>query len=301
MEVWNETFVSRGSVRLKNSSPLDRYVFAKPYFDPAGLILAEENGVCVGFAHAGFGPDAAGAALDKKTGVVCILGVRASHRQHGVGAGLLEQCESYLKSQGAQTILAGARYPCDPFYFGLYGGSEGAGFLATDAAAEGFFTRRGYALSQKTLILQKSLKEPSKLFDSRFTALRQRFDLRLCTRKRMDNWWKDCIFSAVEPIDFYLEERTTGQRVAHTLLWEMEGFCVRWNQPAVGMVDFEISANYRRQGIGKYFLSQLLRHLQEQFFEIAELHVAEENSIGLGFCRSLGFQQVDVGQLYKKT
>ena len=300
VEVWNETFSSRGSVRLRNSSPLDRYVLAKPYFDPAGLILAEEDGACVGFAHAGFGPNAEGSALDMTTGVIAVLGVRSGHRQKGIGAGLVEQCERYVKERGASAIVAGAKYPCDPFYFGLYGGSEGAGFLATDVAAQGFFEDRGYKLSQRALILQRSLKEPSKIFDPRFNNIRTRFDLRLMTRKKMDNWWQECIFGAVEPLDFYLEEKTTNHRVAHSLLWEMEGFCVRWNQPAVGIVDFKVEPEFRRQGLGKYYLTQLLRHLQEQFFEVAETHVDEGNTAGLAFCTNLGFKQVDVGNVYRK-
>ena len=40
----------------------------------------------VGFAHAGFGPDAGRTALDRRTGVVCALGVVPSHRRRGVGS-----------------------------------------------------------------------------------------------------------------------------------------------------------------------------------------------------------------------
>jgi len=56
VEVWNETFTGRGAVRLASSTPLERFVFSKPLFDPAGLFIAEEDERCLGFAHAGFGP-----------------------------------------------------------------------------------------------------------------------------------------------------------------------------------------------------------------------------------------------------
>src|SRR5262245_40819729 len=77
MEVWNDAFTQRGAVRMQTSSPLERHAFAKLYFDPAGLIIAEESGVCVGFAHAGFGSDAKGEGLLPDAGVTCLLGVRA--------------------------------------------------------------------------------------------------------------------------------------------------------------------------------------------------------------------------------
>src|SRR4051794_31423623 len=55
VNVWNEAFPGRGAVRLASSTPLERYVFAKPSFAPAGLFLAEED-ECIGFAHAGLAP-----------------------------------------------------------------------------------------------------------------------------------------------------------------------------------------------------------------------------------------------------
>ena len=53
VKVWNASVAGRGAARLANPSILERFVFAKPYFDPAGLTLAWEGAECVGFAHAG--------------------------------------------------------------------------------------------------------------------------------------------------------------------------------------------------------------------------------------------------------
>ena len=54
-------------------------------------------------------------------------------------------------------LYAGAMFPLNPFYLGLYGGSELPGFLATDAAAEVFFTKRGYQVCRTTRVLQRRL------------------------------------------------------------------------------------------------------------------------------------------------
>ena len=40
VEVWNQAFTGRGTVGLRTATPLERFVFAKTYFDPAGLIVA---------------------------------------------------------------------------------------------------------------------------------------------------------------------------------------------------------------------------------------------------------------------
>src|SRR5260370_38032320 len=78
VEIWNEAFLSRGAVQIRHGSALERFVFAKPYFDPEGLIVAVQDGVRVGFAHAGFGPNNAESAVSTAGGVTCLVGVRPS-------------------------------------------------------------------------------------------------------------------------------------------------------------------------------------------------------------------------------
>ena len=143
-EIWNDAFSGRGSVKFSGASPLETFVFAKPYFDPAGLIVAHEEGRQVGFAHVGFGPNAEQSALCTKSGVICLLGVRATYRRRGIGSELLRRCEAYLTERGAQRVFAGPQAPFDPFYFGLYGGAGLPGFLVSDPNAEPFFVQRGY-------------------------------------------------------------------------------------------------------------------------------------------------------------
>ena len=78
----------------------------------------------------------------------------------------------------------------------------------------------------------------------------------------------------------------------------MEGFSYRWQRPAAGLVGFQVEASLRRKGLGKFLLVTLLRQLQEQYCEIVETHIDDNDPIGLKFLRDLGFQQVDVGQVF---
>ena len=96
---------------LKDGAAEGVFVLGKPYFDPTGLVLAEEQGDVIGWALAGFGPDAAGTCLDPSTGIVCVLGVLPDRRRRGIGAELLRRCEDYLRGRGAQVLLAGPMAP----------------------------------------------------------------------------------------------------------------------------------------------------------------------------------------------
>jgi ribosomal protein S18 acetylase RimI-like enzyme len=299
-EVWNDALTGRGAVRLRNSSPLERLTFSKLFFDPEGLIIAEDDGRSVGFVHAGFGADSGGNALDMQTGVTCLLAVTPPHRGRGIGTELLRRSEDYLRSRGAQSLCAGQLAPQDPFYFGLYGGSELHGFLDSDAGTGSFFTRRGYEVSRTVNILQRRLNTPVKVFDTRFIGHRQRFELCEDAASRLRSWWQYNQFNGGEPRVFTLLDRTTAQYAAQATWWEMEGFSARWNLPAVGVVDWFVRPELRRQGVGKFFLTQLLRKAKEELLEIMELHVFADNLAAAKLCQGLGFEQVDLGRMYQR-
>jgi ribosomal protein S18 acetylase RimI-like enzyme len=295
VEIWNEAFTGRGAVRLRNTSPLERFVFAKPIFDPAGLFVAEENNRRLGFAHA-----AMTQADQPGVGVICALGVRPETRRRGIGTELLRRCENYLRERGAKTLHAGPHWPFNPFYPGLYGGCDSPGFLASDPQAEPFFLRHQYEVSLKTLVMQRLLDQPMKIIDPRFAPHRQRFQVRACSPRSLHGYWKECILGFLDPLELQLEDKQAGTVAAVSLVWEMDLFGQRWNRPAIGIMGFEVEPKLRRLGIGKFLLSQLLRQVQEQYFEIAEVHLRQDNQPAIQFLKSLAFEHIDTGQVFTR-
>jgi ribosomal protein S18 acetylase RimI-like enzyme len=296
VEVWNEAFPGRGAVTLRNSTPLERFVLAKPYFDPAGLILAEVDGQCVGFAHS--------AAVDPgsglRQGVICMLGLLPARRGQGIGPELLRRSEEYLVGRGAQIFLAGGYDRSNPFYFGIYGGANCPGFLQSNPEAEDFFLKSGYRVHQTILVLQRQLDTEIRVSDPRFGPLRNQYHIRMRSPRRLKDWWQECTVGVVEPLEFLLEDKPTGAIKARTLAWEMEGFSARWGWPAVGVIDFEVDPASRHRGLGKYFLTSILKQLQEQYFQTVEAQIDETNTLAIDFLSPLGFEQVDLGRVYAK-
>src|SRR5690606_20222928 len=118
-----------GFARLSGCDTLERYVFSKPYFDREGLILAEVDGKVVGMGHFGFGCDETFSHLDRTHGTACMLLVHHAYRRRGIGSKLLELGQAYLRERGTVYQYAGSLHPINPFYLGLYGGSESPGIL----------------------------------------------------------------------------------------------------------------------------------------------------------------------------
>ena len=63
-----------------NASLLEQYIFAKPYFDPKGLIVAMHGEEAVGFIHAGFGANDDESNISTEMGTTYQLMLRAEHR-----------------------------------------------------------------------------------------------------------------------------------------------------------------------------------------------------------------------------
>ncbi len=292
-EIWNEAFLGRGAVRLRHSAALENSVYSKVYF--------ERDGVTVGFVHAGFGPNDAGTALDRSTGVVCAIGVKPSYRGRGIGTELLRRAEAYLASRGARTILAGPQAPWNPFYFSLYGGSNSPGFLESDPDAGPFLSRHGYTAGDVWQVLHRPLNQPLQVVDTRFVDYRRRFEVQISPRTASGTWWQECVLGPIEPVEFRLIDKTDGQVAARATVWEMEGFSWRWNQPSVGLLDVAVPPERRRQGLAKFLLVQMVRYLQDQFFGIVETQTCAANTVARALFDRLGFQPVDTGHLYRKS
>jgi ribosomal protein S18 acetylase RimI-like enzyme len=299
--LWNEALTHRGAVELRSHTPLENAVFNKPYFDPLGFVIAEDDtGKLVGFAHAGFAPTDDLSALDRSHGVICAIAIHPSHRRQGIGTELLRRAEAYLRDRGSTVLRAGPVRPEKPFYLGVYGGSNAPGFLRSDPEIEPFLLVHGYSPDRRTNVFDRRLDTALNIVDSRFGPLRRRYEGQALPQARLGSWFRECVFGPLEPSEFRLDDKATGLTAARALYWEMTDYGWRWGAPPAGIVDVQVRNDLRRQGLGKYLLAQLLRHLQEQYFAVAEVQVPETEEAAAKLFRSLGFVQVDVGVSYTK-
>ncbi len=298
-DLWNNCLTEPGAATIRTPTVLEFFTFAKPYFDPEGLLLAVSDGQPVGFAHGGFGPSADGRAVDPATGVVCALGVLPDFRRQGTGTALLARSEDYLRRRGAQQLFAGPFAPANPFTFALYGGSQSSGFLDSSPTARPFLERRGYRSCETAHVYRCPVERASAIADGRFPAMRNRYEIVLQPRRGL-TWYEESVVGPIELHEFHLRDKVTGRQVVRTSVWEMETFGPRWGEHAVGILELETAPDARRKGLGKFLMSMLLRHLREQFFTLAEAHVPETNEVAKDLLQASGFARTDTGRRFKR-
>ncbi len=189
--------------------------------------------------------------------------------------------------------------PLNPFYFGLYGGADSPGFLASDTSAGLFFEHHGFQPFETTLVFERKLEGYQPVIDPRFVALRRRYDVQLIPQPEIQSWWQECVLGNFEPVEFRLQDKLSGIPAARALVWEMSA----GRQPghgAAGILNIQVRPDVRRQGLAKFLLNQMIRYIQEQFFRSSEVHIPDQNEATLELFKSLGFEKVDVGRSYHR-
>lgn len=279
---------------------LEALVLSKTYFDPQGLILALDDGRPVGFAHAGFGANDDENALEKQLGIVCAVMVEPEFRRRGIGRELLARSEGYLKACGAEVLYAGGMHPLNPFYLGLYGGSELPGFLESNPSARPFLEACHYHSADECLVFERPVDAPLGNIDVRLIHINRRTRLEVYDGLAGPTWWWAATMGPFEQVRFSVLSRADGRRLAEAAVWDMHLLSRKWQRHTMGLVNVSVVEDQRRQGIGKFLVTEILRQLKEQFVAVLQVQTMRRNTAAIAFYESLGFEQIDSGAIYRK-
>lgn len=278
----------------------DSLVFAKPYFDRDGLIVAVDGDRPVGFSHASFGPTDDGNNICTDLGVTSLVMVRANYQRRGIGCELVNRSEEYLKSRGAKMLYAGGIKPLNGFYLGLYGGSELPGVLESTAHAQQLFRASGYDEIDRVIVFQRELASFRPTVDRRQLTIRRRATVRYVSDPATRTWWEANTYGPFDRIRFDLIANDTKQALGSTLFWNMQPLASSWGVHAVGMIDVEIADTQRRQGLATFLIGDSLKQLGEMGFSLVEVQTMQHNAAARALYSKLGFRQTDTGSVLRK-
>ncbi|MEK6238693.1 MAG: GNAT family N-acetyltransferase [Planctomycetales bacterium] len=279
---------------------LEYFIFSKPYFFYDGLIVACDGDQPIGFVHGGFGPTPDRAGLDLEVGTVCFIVVRPEYRRRGIGKELLGLCEGYFLEAGCKTLYGGSARPIDPFYLGIYGGSEMPGVLTSLPEVGPFLLAHGYEEETRRLVVECELASFQAPVDRRQAEHRRNLTVELVYDPPPSDWWDACTLSNFERVRFELFDSATREVLGKVNLWMLDPLAHSWGVRAVGMTDLEINEPHRRQGLGSYLVSEALRRLYEQGIWLVQAQADVLNEAAMGLFNKLGFSEVDQGVRYIK-
>lgn len=298
--LWRSRAGQPGLLQPVSPDLFEQLLFAKLYFDYGGLFLAWDDGVPVGFAHAGFGPNAEQSAIATDTGVICVVLTRPGCAEAEVSAGLIDRCEDYLRRRGAKTCLGGGLNPIYPFYVGLYGGSELPGLLDSDVVARNAFAARGYRETERTTILRRELDRFESPMDRRQMQARRQMVVEVTVDAPTRTWWEACVLGEFELTRFDLVPRVGGSPVASADFRSMESSGSISLGRAAGLMGLHVAETHRRRGLAVFLLSEAFRQFFRQGILRVEVQTRQSNPAAMEMFRRLGFEPIEEGGVWEK-
>jgi ribosomal protein S18 acetylase RimI-like enzyme len=299
--LWNRAVPAHATARPLSGHDFDTHVVCKQHFDAEGLIIAERDGRIVGFAHAGFGPeDPIGPPhhLGHALGTIAMLMVEAEAAEAELGRGLIAEAERYLRRLGAEVIYAGGQFPLNPFYWGLYGGSEWAGILSAHATFVRCVVEAGFEPVSTTVLLEADLSTPEPR-DPRVALIRRQARVEVIEDAMPGNWWESMAIGEFRPTRYRLLSKADGGELAHATTWDMNWFGRVDGRARIGLIDLEVDPAHRRKGFGRHLVAEILRQARNDMVALVEVQTGATNAAALGLYQSLGFEPVETTVLYR--
>ncbi len=289
-------------LRAQNISvtTLEEHLFAKPYFDRQGLLVAEEQGEMIGFVHAGLGADSEQCAIDASLGVVALFVPPDEGSHDSVAAELLGAAEAYLRDHGVVRAIAGGVSPQHPFYLGLYGGALLPGIAESDKWLLEQFSSAGFERTGERHILRRSLTGFRPPVDRDLMRIRRTHQLESCETPVADHWCEACTLGVLNRRRYKLVSRSGNEVAAMVDVWDMEPLSGSWGLNAMGVCCWDGCEGPSEPLCHLFLLGETMKKLSSEGVSILEIQVSPEETARRDVCRRLGFEQVERGLVLVK-
>jgi ribosomal protein S18 acetylase RimI-like enzyme len=301
--LWNEAVPRTAAARRLTVHELDAHALGGVLFEAAGLIVAERDGRIAGFVHAGFGPELPIPStrpfeLCREIGTVAMLAIEPGLEDTDLAPGLVTAAERYLRSHGAKVIYAGGLFPLNPFYWGVYGGSEGSGVLSGHDAFQRALSGLGYEPVGATVLLEADLQTADPR-DPRAALIRRQVQVEFDEDPLPAHWWEELALGEFHLTQVRIRNKSDGARLAGATTWDMQWFGREDGRSRLGLIDLAVESEHRRKGLGRFLALEIFRHARAEAIGLVQVQTAATNEPALAFYASLGFSPVAQSTLFR--
>jgi ribosomal protein S18 acetylase RimI-like enzyme len=227
-----------------------------------------------------------------------MLAVEPGPEDQELEQGLISRAQGYLRDRGATVLFAGGLFPLNPFYWGLYGGSEYAGLLGAHRSFHRAARRAGYEPMSTTVLLEADLSAPEPR-DPRSTLLRRLARVESVEDVLPAHWWEARAIGEFRPTRYRLLAKADEAELARATTWDMAWFGRYDGRSRIGLIAVEVAAGHRRRGFGRLLVHEILRQARAEMVGAVAVQTSATNLPALALYQSLGFRRVEETTLYR--
>lgn len=283
-----------------SSTEFEQFVLSRPYFQADGLILAcdDETGTALGFVHCGFGPEDPEKhcwKLDRTLGTIALV---CCGDDPDVAATLVSAGKAWLESSGAKVIYAGGRSPLNPFYWGLYGGSEFSGILAGTPQVHEAVQNCGFRKVGESVLYEFDLTRPEPRHLNN-AILRRESKFSVLEDEPGCPAWTSLALESFHTISIRIAARSDNAPIAAATLWPMSLYGRSDGVSRMGLIDVFVESSHRRKGYGRLLLTECIKCVAELGFRRLCVQTDAANQAADAMYQRLGFDRVGSATLYR--
>ena len=301
-KLWNRGAPASGSARPLSAHEFETHVVSRLGFEAEGLIVAESDRNLVGFVHAGFGPDDSAKSppleITRAMGTIAMLVTLPGKDDEETEHALLQAAKAYLRGCGAQVIYAGGHDPLNPFYWGIYGGSEWAGIVDSHMSFHRAVTRDGFVPSASMVLLEADLSQTEPR-DPKAVLTRRHTRVEIVQDVLPTSWWESLAIGEFRPTQFRLLLKNSDYEIARAMTWDMTWFGRFDGRSRIGLINVEVESTSRRKGYGRFLVGEILKHARTEATQIVAVQTRSTNTAAIALYESAGFQVVGGSTFYR--
>jgi GNAT superfamily N-acetyltransferase len=114
------------------------------------------------------------------------------------------------------------------------------------------------------------------------------------------SWWEACLLGNFDLTRFALVPRDGGPPAAAATFRSIEPPCLPREGRSEGLIDVEVSPQWRRQGLATFLLSEAFRQLARQGVVSIETQASRNNNACLALLAKLQLKPIAEGIVFRK-
>lgn len=278
---------------------MEAQVFAKPYFHPQNLLVAEQEGKVVGMAHlVPDGPLVASEARGETANVPIVLAANVPNAAE-IEDILFQAAETRVRQSDAKVLLLGGTSEPGPFYFGLAKVSCNRGALVSDPQIMQLAERNELSPTTSWRVYNRALRGFRPPVDRTQITARRSLNVLREDDPPFGSYREACIFMHQHRTRYSLVQKQDGAEIARLTVVELEAFSHLRGVRMSGIVDME-PLDVCTQVQAQFFLAETLRQLAEGGTSVVETQVNRSNDMLTGVVEKLGFEAYDEVRMMAK-